>query len=314
MTGAPTFLFCVGATKAGTTWLHDQLSAHPDCHLRTIKEYHYFSTHSDPQWAKMIGDTHSEIAELAALPIAEVSAFEARRLDDLRAWLPMIEARRIDPAAFAQFLTQGAQAAHPNAKLVGDFTPAYSVISGKFLEPIRQLGAGLKVVYLIREPLARLWSHIRMTAERAAPDAAQDAFAAAAADTLQRVILGAQDGGIRGIVRRGDYAGNLPKLRRVFGPQLMVMFTEDLFTKAGFDRLLAFLGIARLAPDLSKRVHEGRGLPFPASLRRAAPQFLRPQYEFVAAEFPKLPQLWQDAIAELDIRFDIGAAPKKVMT
>ena len=33
---------CVGAAKAGTTWLHTQLKAHPDCHFRAIKELHYF--------------------------------------------------------------------------------------------------------------------------------------------------------------------------------------------------------------------------------------------------------------------------------
>ena len=35
-------LFCIGAAKAGTSWLHTQLSAHPECHFRAIKELHYF--------------------------------------------------------------------------------------------------------------------------------------------------------------------------------------------------------------------------------------------------------------------------------
>ena len=33
---------CVGAAKAGTSWLHTQLQAHPECHFRSIKELHYF--------------------------------------------------------------------------------------------------------------------------------------------------------------------------------------------------------------------------------------------------------------------------------
>ena len=34
--------FCVGAAKAGTSWLYSQLAAHPECHFRAIKELHYF--------------------------------------------------------------------------------------------------------------------------------------------------------------------------------------------------------------------------------------------------------------------------------
>lgn len=34
--------FCVGAAKAGTSWLHRQLSDHLGCHFCAIKELHYF--------------------------------------------------------------------------------------------------------------------------------------------------------------------------------------------------------------------------------------------------------------------------------
>jgi hypothetical protein len=40
----PTFQICTGATKAGTSWLCRYLLAHPDCHLRAIKERHFFNS------------------------------------------------------------------------------------------------------------------------------------------------------------------------------------------------------------------------------------------------------------------------------
>jgi hypothetical protein len=301
MGDARAFLFCMGATKAGTTWLHDQLDTHPECHLRTIKEYHYFSTQSDAQWAKMIADTRSEIDQINALDAGARGPWQARRLDDLTAWLPLITPRAANPAAFAQFLLQGAAQHAPKARVMGDFTPAYSVIGGKWLEPILAMEAAghaaVKVIYLLREPLARLWSHIRMSADRMSPDL----FAQTSETMLQRLVAGAQDGGIQGIVRRGDYAGNLPKLRRIFGARLLVMFTEDLFTKSGYNRVLAHLGLGAQDADLQRRVHEGRALALPQGLRRAALQFLRPQYEFVAGQFPALPQPWQDAMQELNM-------------
>ena len=83
MGNGPDFMICVGATKAGTTWLHDQLSAHPECYLRTIKEYHYFSTNGDAQWAKLIGDTRAEIEQLSGLPDDALTEALHQRLDDL---------------------------------------------------------------------------------------------------------------------------------------------------------------------------------------------------------------------------------------
>jgi hypothetical protein len=289
MGNVPVILMCVGATKAGTTWLHDQLSAHPDCYLRTIKEYHYFSTQEPAHWDKMIADTKGEIAALEGE--AAPTAYQARRLDDLRSFLPVILPRVVDPAGFGAYL----RAAPAGTKLIGDFTPAYSIMQGKFLQPIKAMGGALKVVYLMRDPLARLWRHIRMSAARIAPNA----FDSTCLDLLARTVAGQEDGGIRGMVRRGDYAANLPKLQRIFGESLMVMFTEDLLTKAGFDRLLAFLGLAPMQSDVTKRVHEGRALPLPAALRAGALRFLRPQYDFVAERFADLPQAWQTAMAEI---------------
>ncbi len=291
MGNAPAIMICVGATKAGTTWLHDQLAQRPDCHLRSIKEYHYFNTFTDAQWDRKIADTRAEIAVLTARAPLDIA--DARRLDDLRAWLPVLQQRRIDPARFADFL-QGS--APVGTALVGDFTPAYSIMPGHALRPILAMGA-LKVVYLIRDPLARLWSHVRMSAQRAAPAN----FEATCAKTMQSAISGVEDGETRGILRRGDYAAILPKLNRIFGAQLLVMFTEDLLTAVGYQRLLAFLGLpaTAAAPDLGKRVHEGRDLLLPAHLRRAALAFLRPQYDFIASEFTHLPQVWRDMMAEM---------------
>jgi hypothetical protein len=174
-------------------------------------------------------------------------------------------------------------------------------VGGKWLEPILAMeglgGAALRVVYLLREPLSRLWSHIRMSADRMAPDR----FAQTCEVMVQRLIAGAQDGGLQGIARRGDYAGNLPKLRRIFGARLLVMFTEDLFTKTGYNRVLAHLGLGAQDADLHRRVHEGRALAMPDALRRAAMQFLRPQYEFVAGQFAALPPAWHSAMQELNI-------------
>ena len=39
----PTLLICVGATKAGTSWMYRYLHDHEACYVRSVKECHYFS-------------------------------------------------------------------------------------------------------------------------------------------------------------------------------------------------------------------------------------------------------------------------------
>ena len=40
----PNLLICVGATKAGTSWLYRYLHDHEECHVRAAKECRYFLT------------------------------------------------------------------------------------------------------------------------------------------------------------------------------------------------------------------------------------------------------------------------------
>lgn len=275
----PVFLFCVGATKAGTSWLYEQLRGHPECHLRTIKEYHYFTLKNPEHWDKRLSEIEGEIAR------AEQDGSQVARLADLRAWSQVIAARRFDLDLYRGFHFDCLQ----GRKLVGDVTPAYSLLTVKTLEKMKSVAKNLRIVYLIRDPLARLWSHIRMSADRAQPEE----FAQAAQTLLQRTLAGQSEGGIQGMVRRGDYMTNLPKLQRAFGANLLVMFTEDLMTSLGFARLLDFLGLSPTEGQLDKTVHEGRALPFPDALRAKTLQFLRPQYDFIASEFPALPVAWR---------------------
>lgn len=285
------FMFCVGATKAGTSWLHDQLRNHPDCRLRTIKEYHYFNLKEPHHWENRLAELQAEMDDLSALPDAEQSHFRRERLADLRAWQPVIAARQIDVARYRDFHL----AQLGTGQVVGDLTPAYALMPGKDLSVLATVARDVRVIYLIRDPLARLWSHLRMAASRAFPDN----FDAAAKDLLTRTLAGQTEGGIQGILRRGDYRSILPKLRRLFDPaKLLVMFTEDLMTPSGFARMLDFLGLRPMQAQFDQPVHQGRALAFPAPQRRAALQVLRPQYDFIASEFPALPDLWQRNLNE----------------
>jgi hypothetical protein len=284
----PTLLFCVGATKAGTSWLYDHLSAHPQCHFRTIKELHYFSLKNAAQFDGALRGMDRKIAEMQARLGVAADARKlvvAQRLADLIEWRAVLAHRAIDLPAYRAYLT----ANMGQARLVGDVTPAYGMMSKADLTRLSQVAADTRFVYLIRDPLARLWSHVRMIAARAAPDR----FAQVAEAQMAAILDGDLSGEGKGIVARGDYAAILEKLTRAVPVKsLLVLFQEELMTIPGIAKLSAHLGLTPAPAALDLRVHEGKSLELPEPLRARALLWLRPQYEYVATMFPALPQAW----------------------
>lgn len=290
----PTVLFCVGATKAGTSWLYEHLSAHPDCHFRTIKELHYFQLTAPGQFGAALRRLQGEIDGLKARLTGAAAAQRARierRLADLRDWRRVLQRRETDLDAYRAFLTEG----QGERRLVGDITPAYALLDADRLALLPQVAADTRVVYLMRDPVARLWSHVRMIAQRVAPAG----FAAEARALLARIVAGDLAGEGAGIAARGDYAAILPRLARAFDPaRLLVLFYEEMLTLSGLARLSEFLGIRPLPADLDRRVHEGIALRMTEDESRAARVWLRPQYDYVSAKFPSLPKAWRANMEE----------------
>ncbi|MBD3393032.1 MAG: glycosyltransferase, partial [Chitinivibrionales bacterium] len=104
----PSFLG-IGAQKAGTTWIHNNLSRHPDVFMPAAKEMHFFD-----------------------------SAFT----EGLDAYL----------AAFA-----GAA-----GRICGEITPAYAILHPEEVRQVVELFPGLKVFFVLRNPVERAWSQARM--------------------------------------------------------------------------------------------------------------------------------------------------------
>lgn len=289
----PTYFFCIGATKAGTSWLHDHLSRHDECYLRSIKELHYFSRSSTTQFGRALRECEDKIALLqAGVDLSGRGKPDVcRQLADLRDWQDVLQLREVNLPAYRSYLTKGMGSGH----LVGDMTPAYALLPAKTLQDLLAVGSNVRVVYLIRDPLERLWSHVRMIAKRTAPGR----FAEEAIALLDRVTRGDLSGEAKGIVARGKYSAILPKLARVFDPKcLFVQFYEDLMTSEGVARLSAFLGIVPGHADFQKRVHGGVSLAMPARAKCRALAFLKPQYDYVAREYGTIPAVWRANMSE----------------
>jgi hypothetical protein len=284
VTDRPTVLFCVGAAKAGTTWLFDQLSTHPDCHLRSVKELHYFTSVESGRFGYQIKVQRARAARLALrVEMEGQGGAAAQKLRDVTDWIAVLGQRRENLPAYLGYLSDG----RGDRGLVADVTPAYGLLAEDSLRRMAGLAADVRFVFLMRDPVARLWSHVRMLARRAAGGAGYAA-------TAMQMMDGILDGTPSGAVERGDYAGILTRLGRAVAPQrLLVQFQDEMMTVPGFARLCAFLGIRTTNADTARRVHEGVPLPLPEAQAARARAFLRPQYDFVRQNFGDLPDSWQ---------------------
>ncbi len=279
-------MFCVGATKAGTSWLHRYISDHPECWMQPIKELHYFDAIDRNDWAYQRSVIEGRRAGLQA-DLAGASgpwADELRRqIAQMDRWLAVLASGREDLPAYLDYLTAGA-----DGRLVADMTPAYSLLSQDRLSGMARLLPDVRFIYLMRDPVARLWSHVRMMAERRAKPG--ESLAERAKRILNRVITGKEPQ----IAERSDYRAALSKILAAVAPaRRLVMFSEDLFSQAGVGRICAFLGISPVPARPDRRVFEGQAVPMTEFQRRRAGRWLAEQYDFVATTLGDVPPAWR---------------------
>ncbi|TCP58646.1 sulfotransferase family protein [Rhodovulum bhavnagarense] len=279
-----TLLFGVGATKAGTSWLHTYLDRHPQCHLRAIKEMHYFDMLDAGKLERSRAELQETRNSLAARPMPDDPAQVAlrrRRLADMDDWIDALG--RGNDAAYLAYLDAGRGA----ARLIADITPAYGLLSVGRLKQMAAMASDVRFVYLLRDPVERLWSHVRMIARRRA--APGEDIAPRAGRILNRVLRGEETH----ITERGDYRAVLGRLWAAVEPsRLLLVFHEELFSDAGVERLCRFLGLEPQPAPLGERIHAGVPVPMSAAQRAAAADFLAPQYDFVATRLGRIPPQW----------------------
>ncbi|WP_296424928.1 sulfotransferase [Yoonia sp.] len=289
----PTLLYCVGATKAGTSWLYRYLHDHPACRLPAVKEAHYWDTFTPDARDKQMTAFRLRLRELCALKVEAGDANRGwqvgnveRRIVDMKGLMAALDGDRAGDMAYVAWLLHDVGDAH----VVADMTPNYATLPDDMLARMVQLSPATKFVYLIRDPLDRLWSHIRMQARRFRQD--HEEYEKKANNILYRLLNRGQE---THILERGDYPATIAKLRRVVPDgRLLVQFAEDLFTPQGVASLCAFLGIAPVAPAAEKPVQAGPKVVMLDKLRPKALKMLDEHYEWVARNVGPLPQRWHD--------------------
>jgi len=206
----PDFL-CIGAHKAGTTWLYQQLDSHPDFWMPPVKELHYFDQLSRVQRA-----AHPRCRDER----------DRRFLDRLKS---LSAEAGIDLENYGRLF-------EPKVSLVsGDISPNYSTLNNKVVQQVVGYFRNLKVIFLARDPVERVWSHLSMEVHYRQIEP----FDVTNIDEVNRNLLR------RGMLLRSYPSAVVARWKRYVDPeQFRVYFFDDLQRNPAELRrsILRFLG------------------------------------------------------------------------
>lgn len=144
----PTFL-CIGAQRAGTTWLQQAFSIHPQIWTPPIKELHYFDLKAlEPA---VIALAREPLMRYRLKQLLRVFLREAYKGKDIRWKLRYFFALRTDRWYQSLFWPEAGQ-------IAGEITPEYSILDRDAIVAIHRLLPDLKIILLLRNPIERTWS------------------------------------------------------------------------------------------------------------------------------------------------------------
>lgn len=274
---ADVLLIGIGAQKAGTSWLAKMLARHPDVHMPR-KEVHYWDRVRAPfqNWA--------EVPRALGRGGALARLLAPLRSGSVRRAAALVSADPHDHSGYGRVLTRG----YLGQRCIAELTPAYALCGVRTFREMMTLHPDTRIVFVMRDPVERLWSGVRARHGAQISRTPDHAF-------LLECFADALGDPHHPDHRRSDYATTLERLATLPEGRVHFMFYETLFEQAAMDGLTAFLGIAPVAVQPQMRVNGGRAVgvcPDAALVARAVEAFA-PTYQRVRALFgAAVPSTW----------------------
>lgn len=245
-TPKPVFILGVGAQKAGTTWVYSYLRRHPDCAMSPEKELGFFNIlFSEPDFPTARAVRLQRLISMANRQLKQIEAGKTGKGAVQFVALMDSIAMQFQPDRYIRYFDQ-MRIENPTATVFGDITPLYSGLKAENFHTIRdwivEAGYRPRVVFLMRDPVERCYSAIRM-ADRNRKDSgkpilrpARDRFAKEAVSRWCEI--------------RTRYEHTIPALEKAFPKdELFYGIFEDFFRTEVARDLCDFLDIRFVDPN-----------------------------------------------------------------
>jgi hypothetical protein len=269
MSMGPNFI-CIGAQRAGTTWLHSSLNKHPQLWLTPIKELHHFDA---PNRARYFKHLKNRIRNAKLfLTKWDVNYFLSIKNDD-------------------QWYASLFKEANDKNLVSGEITPAYAILEESDFHRIKNINPNMKIIFLMRNPIDRLWSAFLNAKRKNKAGFKQADIALWAADyCLKKAVLS-----------KSSYIDTINTLEKVFDQdKIFYGFYDDIVAKPEWliEEILRFLevNVSNIEEiTVRKRVNGvGNGGEIPSSfIKKIAPHVI-PSLEILKDKFDTYPSIWLD--------------------
>ena len=264
-----TFILGVGAQKSGTTWLYKYLDSYDGVDAGFTKEYHIWD----------------------ALHSADCNKFRLSWRETLRSSVKR-KRRRMQRNTNIYFDYFADILDSDRTHIALDITPSYAVLDSKVFKQIiggfRKRDVHCKVVFLMRDPVERCWSCVRMHKKiKNTKEPVINNFVS----EEQAVIEYSQS---RHAHLRTRYDKTINELEKAFAiKDIYVGVYEELMSEQGIENISKFVGIepnqgyAKVTVNTSPKT-----TILSDEARRLVANEYKPVYEMIAEKFPQTKSLW----------------------
>ncbi len=260
----------IGAQKAGTTWMSQMLAQHPQVWTPPYKEVQFFNhrfIEEHRKWLPWHYRRGRQGIEKRYATRDEAVPPELTRYLDRITREPMFTNHW-----YKLVFSPAPEGRHPI-----DVTPEYSTLPAEGVEFVAKFLPRAKFIYIIRHPVDRAISQLKMNLTRARrkPRTVEDWLA-----EVEDPVL----------MDRGDYQSYVPRWNAHFGPERLLYLPFGMIAAdpLGFLRRVEdFLGLpAHDYRDIRKKVFASDGsLMVPDMARKRLREKLEPQFGFLERSF-----------------------------
>jgi hypothetical protein len=283
----------IGVVRGGTTWLWQNLRQHPEIWLSPVKEINYFNRifpilRGEPESGRQPDPERPNLLweKIKDLRLKRLG----RYLDNFSlaglVWQWRFYSGRPSPAWYRSLFRSAGD------RVAGDITPHYSALAEDAVRQIADFLPEIKVILLLRDPIARDWSHAVHWLTRYGRRPLAEL-------TEQELI---DHFNSRPVRLRGDYPRMLEIWRRVIpADRFFLGFLDDIHEKPEnvLLRLFQFLRVEateqRLPAGLRQRVNPAPSSPIPPPIHRYLANMHWSNLEWLASNLGGRAQAWLDA-------------------
>lgn len=262
--------FCIGAEKAGTTWLWNWMNHHTEIGVPASKELRFFdqSDRWDTAHFRALSGALSNAGYLEGKP-----AIQRQLVEQLRLYFG-------GTAAYLRIFGMMPE------KVVGEISPQYCALSSNSVQQMSAIAPNAKILYMLRDPTDRLISGAKMTIRQDQVELDDANILRYATDPTQRSYSKA--------------AKHIEKFEQAFGTNnVLVLFYDDIISCPNdvVSKVCKFLNVTTKKIDqklLSQRVNEGERFKPAPSTYNSIRKTLIPTYDRLEARYPNLIARWKE--------------------